>query len=80
MCYFNGTILRKFGVAMIYQWKISKYRRDKRVGALSPVKRSDYVQHLFDMGVGWNGQAANRKHTEGLCMDDQRDQTTKRNA
>ncbi|WP_234447167.1 hypothetical protein [Virgibacillus salexigens] len=39
----------------MYQWKISEYRKDKRVGALSPVKRSDYVQQLFDVGVGWNG-------------------------
>nr|QRZ17777.1 hypothetical protein JUJ52_18855 [Virgibacillus sp. AGTR] len=52
----------------MYQWKVSEYRKDKRVGALSPVKRSEYVQSLFQTGVGWNanmGGQINRRVQSG---------------
>lgn len=38
-------------------WVVDKYRRDKRTGAISPVSRSEYVQHLFNEGMGWDEQS-----------------------
>ncbi|MEN2765664.1 hypothetical protein [Ornithinibacillus xuwenensis] len=36
------------------KWIVNPYRRDKRTGAVQPVKRSDYAQQLFGVGTGWN--------------------------
>jgi hypothetical protein len=30
-----------------YKWSVNKYRQDKRVGALDPEPRSDYLKMLF---------------------------------
>lgn len=35
------------------QWVISGLRRDKREGAISPIKRSEYARELFKIGAGW---------------------------
>ncbi|GAA0415158.1 hypothetical protein GCM10008934_02580 [Virgibacillus salarius] len=53
----------------MYQWKVSEYRKDKRVGALSPVKRSDYVQSLFKVGAGFNEQKTSRKSNLSIPLE-----------
>ncbi|MUK89138.1 hypothetical protein GMD78_12215 [Ornithinibacillus sp. L9] len=44
-----------------YKWKVDPYRKDKRTGAISPVKRSEYAESLFRVGAGFNGQQATGK-------------------
>jgi hypothetical protein len=31
-----------------FRWKVSPYRRDKRTGPITAIKRSDYAQYAFD--------------------------------
>lgn len=57
---------------MIIKWKISKYRRDKRHGVISPVKPSKYYKHLLE-GVGFDEQKRDRTSTKGLQLDVERD-------
>lgn len=42
------------------QWKVDKHRRDKCVGAISPVKASRYYIELSKVGAGWNGSNSAR--------------------
>lgn len=42
------------------RWNVNKYRKDRRTGALQPVKRSRYVQSLFNMG--WRNEQESREH------------------
>ena len=43
-------------------WVVNPYRKDKRTGALSPVKHSNYAQQLFDqVGVGKDEQKTSGK-------------------
>lgn len=35
------------------RWTIHPYRKDKRSGALNPVKKSNYAKQLFSVGAGW---------------------------
>ncbi|WP_181917157.1 hypothetical protein [Virgibacillus dokdonensis] len=44
----------------MYIWKVSKYRRDKRTGAINPVKASKYYLEL-SKEVGWNEETADRE-------------------
>lgn len=39
-----------------YRWKVDEYRKDKRTGALQPVKASRYFKELAKEGAGWNEQ------------------------
>lgn len=57
---------------MIIKWKISKYRKDKRHGAISPIKPSKYYKYLLE-GVDRHEQKGNRASVEGLQLDDKRD-------
>jgi hypothetical protein len=36
-----------------YRWVISEFRKDKRVGVIKPVLRSNYARALFKIGAGW---------------------------
>lgn len=36
------------------RWVVSDIRKDKRNGVLSPIKRSNYAQLLFEKGAGFN--------------------------
>ena len=53
-----GKYFSVFGdcfMALKIIWKISRYRKDKRTGAISPIKPSKYYQSLSE-GMGWNGR------------------------
>ena len=41
------------------KWRVSKYRKDKRVGAISPIKPSRYAKYLMEKGAGFNEQKTN---------------------
>lgn len=56
----ENEFLRKMQYKL--KWSVNKYRRDKRTGVISPVKRSEYVQQLFDnVGVGKDEQKTSGK-------------------
>lgn len=40
------------------QWVVNQYRRDRRTGALQPVKASRYFKELSKEGAGFGGQKA----------------------
>ncbi|SEP57180.1 hypothetical protein SAMN05216232_0197 [Virgibacillus subterraneus] len=47
------------------QWVVNSYRKNKRTGVQQPIKRSEYVQNLFN--VGWKDeQPTDRKRTQRL--------------
>ncbi len=64
-----GKYFSVFGdcfMALKIIWKISRYRKDKRTGAISPIKPSKYFEYLANEGAGWNERKADRKRTERL--------------
>lgn len=42
-----------------YQWVVNPYRKNKRTGALQPVKPSEYFKELSREGAGWDGRKTN---------------------
>lgn len=36
------------------QWVVNGHRKDKRTGAVSPVKGSKYFEELSNKGAGWD--------------------------
>lgn len=40
------------------QWVVNEYRKDRRTGAINPVKASDYYKELAKEGAGWNERKA----------------------
>ncbi|HAM79586.1 hypothetical protein [Ornithinibacillus bavariensis] len=57
----ENEFLRKMQYKL--KWVINPYRKDKRTGVISPVKRSEYAKQLFKVGSGWSEQAGHRKHS-----------------
>lgn len=49
----KGTEIMKKQTYTI-KWQVNKYRKDKRVGAISPIKPGRYAQYLFEKGAGFN--------------------------
>lgn len=42
------------------KWKVAPYRKDKRTGAISPIRRSEYLKDLFEKGADWNAGTRNK--------------------
>ncbi|GAB3801578.1 hypothetical protein GCM10028868_26630 [Virgibacillus kimchii] len=56
----------------MYKWKISKYRKDKRTGPISPVEASEYYKYLLE-GVGFDERKRDRKSNLSISLEKKRD-------